>query len=307
MIFVINPGLFNYSMKMVNPFTKIQLHTLDGSKRVCTIMTDAGAGEAIDTNYVNIKTRSGKVSTSGETEVLVRSCSTNKYDGNFIIAAIPFNGVLLPTMLSNFRFRYAEVVTFEKPITPGKSENYPEGLRYIEATDTIDTPDKVLYCVIEPNTSVMFDQNHPKHTDRIFINLPFAAYEAESDSIKSNTNFRVTLEVVGYPQNCGDGKFGRGAITASASYAPRHMVPKVMSKLRDDVMTQINAEKNMPYSIYFVPEKKAGEGNKKNGKQARNNTKRNDNNEWMESGEKQNKYAGLNKRNKKPTKNNKKR
>lgn len=298
MIFVINPNLFSYTSKLANPFEKIQLHDLSGTKRIVTIMTDREAGGEIDSNYVNIRTRSGEVSSSGSTEVLIRSCSSNRYDGNFIIAAIPFNGVILPTLLSNFRFRYAEVVEIGDNFQPTKEEFYPAGLRYKEVSKVIDAPEKILYCVIEPNTSVMFDPNHSKHMENVFINIPFAAYDEGTDAIVSNTNFRITLSVVAYPPASEVGALGRGALKVEASYAPRKMAPKVMSKLRSDVMFQLKAEKNMPYPVYFQPAKNNKKDNKPTEKKPVQNDRNKAREDWAERGEAPNKYAGLNKRNK---------
>lgn len=294
MIFVVNPNLFSYTSKLANPFEKIQLHTLDGGKRIATIMTDRGAGQEIDNSYVNIRTRSGEVSSSGDTEVLIRSCSTNKYDGNFIIAAIPFNGVLLPTIFGNFRFRYAEIVEIGDNFVPTSEEFYPEGMRYTEVSKVVDGPEKILYCVIEPNTSVMFDQNHPKHAESVYINIPFASYDEVTDKVSSNTNFRITLSVVAYPPASEVGALGRGALKIEASYAPRKMHPKVMSKLHQDVLFQMNAEKNLPYPIFFQTVKKDVKNTKTNKKPTK--TKGGDN--FIECDQEVDKYAGLGKRNK---------
>lgn len=296
MIFIVNPNLFSYTSKLANPFEKIQLHTLDGEKRIATIMTDRGAGEEIDKSYVNIRTRSGEVSSSGDTEVLIRSCETNRYDGNFIIAAIPFNGVLLPTLLNNFRFRYAEIVEIGDSFVPTKEEHYPEGMRYVEVSKVVDGPEKILYCVIEPNTSVMFDPKHPKHTENVFINIPFASYDEESDKVTSNTNFRIALNVVAYPPASEVGALGRGALRVDASYAPRKMHPKVMGKLHQDVLFQLKAEKNMPYTLYFQPAKK--EGNKKPVGKGKTAAKSKNNDNYIECDAEVDKYAGLGKRNK---------
>lgn len=256
MITIINPNLFAYSSKIVNPFTKYQLKSLGNEKRICTILTDAAAGEDIDANYVNMRSRKSKEDENGksEVEVLIRSSDHNKYDGNVIIAAIPFNGTLLPTYLSNYRFRYAEVVDMTDEHKCTEEKFYPEGLvRYIYTDGILNAPDKILYCVIEPNTTALYNADHPHHAGQIHVNIPFAEYDAGSDQIVSNTNMRICIRLVAPPAE----KNGRGAITVEASYAPRHMIPKIMGKLKKDCIKYSANPHSVPYNIHFTEAKPA--------------------------------------------------
>lgn len=249
MIYVIHPQFFAYSSKIVNPFTKYQLRSLGSEVRVCTIMSDADAGQNIDCHNVNIRSRESDAENGKTVEVLVRSSSHNKYDGNVIIAAIPFNGVLLPTHFANYRFRYAEVVEMRDTHKGTEEKFYPEGLCNITSTTEglCYAPDKILYCVLEPNTAALTDVDHPRFASQIHINIPFAEYDKDSDRIISNTNFRICItesdEEVAGDERC--------RLNIETSYAPRHMIPKVMSKLKKDCLKQYENPLGTPYEIFI--------------------------------------------------------
>jgi len=319
MIKLINPRLFSANIKAVKGTTKIQLTDVTG-ERICTIVTDSQNGERIDNKNVSIRVKPAELSSSGKTEVLLRSSESNNYDSEIIVAAIPFEGVLLPTAMQNYRFRYAKVVEVES--------SHVQNLPNIEVTwvDCLSQfkGEKILYCILEPNMIALRDIEHRNHADKIQINIPFAKYDFDNDRVLSNTNFRICVDL---------------SEETPCTYAPRVMPAKDIEKIKNEIIKFYNAEKDVPYNIYdatrrkkFTPRnKKTQQGTEEKAvrtakqeesrytkpaaapkkkmvekkqpaktynsfKELANSLTNSD--DYIENGGQKNKYAGLNKRNK---------
>ena len=177
MIFMINPHLVAMQVKKEAPFVKYQFYTMDDARtRICTILSEGDKQTNVDEYNVNIRSKLNHNAPTSEPEILIRSTHRNQFDSNLIIAAIPFKGKLLPTVPVNYRFRYAKVIEYDR--SKNETVTFPTGLRYINVEkgndiDMYQTADKILYCILEPNLSVLQKDNNERFCEEISINIPF--------------------------------------------------------------------------------------------------------------------------------------
>ena len=261
MLFLINPQFFNFRNKEDENYNKLQLNALDG-RYIGTVVSDAAEDQMIDNNFVNVRT---KANDDGSIGAAIYATERNMYDGTAIVVAMPYEGYLIPFNFSNVRIRSAFTAKYTGTTT--RPSNWPANVRIVESDnlpELVEGKTNILYMILEPNSNMLFDQNHAHHVERMYITFNYAAFDEESDKISLNAHFEINLEVTEY----ASAECKRGGLTVTCKTQKNRFAPTIMSNLRAKVVKLKNSVDtlNMPYTIADpTPDKgtkRSGDGNR---------------------------------------------